>query len=366
MPAGDRRGRGWRRPVQVLLALLTVLALVIGISIGRALSAAGTDSTAARLAEWARGHGLSRLVDRVERVTYQPPATGGRPQAGSPLAHPAVVPARPRVVDLPPIVPVASPALPGEGAWRVMATVHGQPALQVAYLRPDSVHTSFTAGVAWMQPSLLRFVLHPGTQEPGGRAWTVPPAITSAERGQLVGAFNGGFRLDAARGGFFQDGRTAGQLRSGAASLVLTKDGRALVGRWGRDIGPGPAVASVRQNLDLLVDSARVVPGLDANVHSSWGATLGNKLYVWRSGVGQTASGALVYVSGNRLSASSLATLLVRAGSVRAMELDINPEWTSFVTYPPAKNLLPDMQRSPRRYDTTSTRDFFVVLRRAP
>ncbi|MCW2709607.1 MAG: hypothetical protein JWM22_3449, partial [Frankiales bacterium] len=63
-------------------------------------------------------------------------------------------------------------------------------------------------------------------------------------------------------------------------------------------------------------------------------------------------------------SAASLATLLQRAGSVQAMELDINPEWTSFVTYAPSrteKNLLPDMQRSPKRYDTTSSRDFITV-----
>ena len=50
------------------------------------------------------------------------------------------------------------------------------------------------------------------------------------------------------------------------------------------------------------------------------------------------------------------------------MELDINPQWTSFVTYTAAPqvdtNLLPDMQRSARRYDTTSTRDFVAVLRR--
>ena len=46
------------------------------------------------------------------------------------------------------------------------------------------------------------------------------------------------------------------------------------------------------------------------------------------------------------------------------MELDINPEWTSFVSYPETRNLLPDMQRSATRYDTTSSRDFFAVLSR--
>ena len=354
-----RRPRKWR----VLLLVLLAAVLVVAISVGRALAAPGSDSTAARLAEWARGHGLSAVVDRLERATYRAPAVGGIPARTSPLAHATTAP--PVSGSLPPITALASPALPGEGSWRIVTTVGGKPALQVAYLRPDDLHTSYTAGVAWMDPGLLRFVLHPGIEEPGGGPWPVGSSLTAGERRALVGAFNGGFRLDAARGGFFQGGRTVGALRIGAASFVITNDGRATVGQWGRDIGPGPTVGAVRQNLDLLVDGGHVVPGIADNSNGRWGQTLGNKLYVWRSGIGQTTSGALVYVAGNRLSASTLAELLRRAGSIRAMELDINPEWTSFVTFPTETNLLPDMQRSPRRYDTTSTRDFFAVLRRS-
>jgi hypothetical protein len=367
LPAPDQAPREsppWRHRVRRVALLVVVAALlVVGTSLGRALTAPGTDSTAARVAEWARGHGMSAVVDRLERVTYRAPAVGGAPAKTSPLVH---TPAAPPVSGrLQPIIPTASPALLGEGTWRVVTTVGGKPAMQVAYLRPDAVHTSYTAGVVWMDPALLRFVLHPGTVEPGGGPWPVGPSLTPTERPSLVAAFNGGFRLDAARGGFFEGGRTVGPLREGAASFVITSDGRAIVGQWGRDTGLGPAVAAVRQNLDLLVDGGRVVPGLADNSKGRWGRTLGNKLYVWRSGIGQTASGALVYVAGNRLSASSLAELLRRAGSVRAMELDINPEWTSFVTFPAETNVLPDMQRSARRYDTTSTRDFFAVLRRS-
>ena len=357
-----------RRPHRVrwtVLAVIAALALLVAVSLGRALLAPGTDSVAARVAEWARGHGLSSVIDRVERATYSPPAVGGRPAADSPLAQPRTG-VSPGATTLPPVPALASPALPGEGTWRVLTTVGGRPAVQVAYLRPDAVHTSLTAAVAWMDPHLLRFTLHPGTQEPGGGPWPVGPVITRGERAGLVAAFNGGFRLDAARGGFFEGGRTKGVLRDGAASLVLTTDGRALVGQWGRDVGPGPTIAAVRQNLDLLVDGGQVTPGLADNSRGRWGATLGNKLYVWRSGVGQTAAGDLVYVAGNRLSAPTLAELLRRAGSVRAMELDINPEWTSLVLFPQEKNLLPDMQRSPRRYDATSTRDFVTAGRRAP
>ena len=55
----------------------------------------------------------------------------------------------------------------------------------------------------------------------------------------------------------------------------------------------------------------------------------------WRSGVGVTATGALVYVTGPLLTPSQLAQTLARARAVRAMELDINPTWTVLVTYDP-------------------------------
>ncbi len=362
--AGQTRRRGkWR----IVLVVVVVVMVVPGASVARALTAPGTDSTAARLAEWGRSHGLSPLIDQLERWSYQPPKVGGAPTANSPLNHlrpdagvskGTLSPRNPR-----PVVPLASPALPGEGTWRVVAAVGGKPALEVAYLRPDRLHTSYTAGVAWMDTSLLRFVLHPGTQEPGGGPWPHPPYVTALERPLLVAAFNGGFRMNAARGGFFAGRRTVGRLRVGAASLVIHTDGRAEVGQWGRDVRPGPSVGAVRQNLDLMVDGGALVPGLDENNTPRWGRTIGNRLYVWRSGIGQTASGALVYVAGDRLSAATLAELLRRAGSVRAMELDINPQWTSFVLYPAEKNLLPDMVRSPRRYDSTSSRDFITVSR---
>jgi hypothetical protein len=57
---------------------------------------------------------------------------------------------------------------------------------------------------------------------------------------------------------------------------------------------------------------------------------------------------------------------MVHAGAVRAMELDINSYWPSFITYrfPGAKqaaNLLPGMERSPLRYLSPDDRDFFAV-----
>ena len=61
---------------------------------------------------------------------------------------------------------------------------------------------------------------------------------------------------------------------------------------------------------------------------------MGNAIYVWRSGIGITADGALVYVGGPGLNITDLANLLVRAGAVRAMELDINTDWVNFSRLP--------------------------------
>ena len=134
----------------------------------------------------------------------------------------------------------------------------------------------------------------------------------------------------------------------------------------------GRGVTTVLQNLVPIVDNGQPAP--DATYHDSqiWGATLGANTVVARSGVGVTASGALVYVAGPALTARSLAESLQRAGAVRAMTLDINPEWVTFnffahsavnpLLVTPSK-LYPQMQRPANRYlgPTHESRDFFMV-----
>jgi len=343
-------GLRWRDHwlTRAIIAVVVVAVVLVGASVASALSVPGSDSLAARVAEWGRGHGLSGVIDALERTTYQPPEAGGRVAAGSPLtrAGTARSPAGLPPSGLPPISALARPAVRGEGVWRVVAAVGARPALQVAFVRPDAVHTSYTAGLAWMDTSLLRLVLHPGTQEPGGGRWSQPPQLSAADRPAVLGAFNGGFRLDAARGGFLLGGRTAGVLRDGAASLVavrqtLTCWSTAARSRRGWTATPGTGGAP-RSAIDCMCG----VPGSVRQRRGHWSTPLGD-----------------------RLSAATLAELLRRAGSVRAMELDINAEWTSYVLYPTTafpteRNLLPDMQRSAKRYDTTGSRDFVAVLRR--
>jgi hypothetical protein len=224
-----------------------------------------------------------------------------------------------------------------------------------------------------MDTKLLRATLYSGSQIPGGGPFKHTAPIPASASTSLVAAFNAGFLMSAANGGYYTDGRTILPLRSGAASFVVYANGTSTVGQWGRDVTMTPAVVSVRQNLDLLVDNGQPVPGLDSADTTQWGETLGNRVFVWRSGLGVTADGALVYVGGPGLNITDLADLLVRAGAVRAMELDINTDWVNFSSYRPATsagqastangtNLLSNMVGTPDRYfESYWARDFITM-----
>ena len=372
-----------RRIVAVAVILLAAFLLWLAISLGGALTNPALGNTVgARLAEWARSHGGASTVNWIENewYTHHPPPKGGKPPPGS-IRHPVAV-ALPTTAatgpaHLPapgPIIPLASPPIPGEGQWSPAGRpVGGIPAVYVTTLRPDPVHTSYVVGVAWMDTKLLKATLYSGSQIPGGGPFIHTAPIQPAAAASLVAAFNAGFLMPAADGGYYTDGRTIVPLRKGAASFVINSSGQASIGAWGSEVSMAPNVVSVRQNLDLLVDNGQPAAGLNAADTTKWGATLGNAVYVWRSGLGVTANGALVYVGGPGLNITDLANLLVRAGAVRAMELDINTDWVSFASYTPTPvtgaatasngtDLLPNMVGSPARYfESWWGRDFITM-----
>ena len=175
--------------------------------------------------------------------------------------------------------------------------------------------------------------------------------------------------LDA-NGGYWQDGKTAVPLRSGAASMVLSKDGHVDVVKWSA-AAPGPDVAAVRQNLGMLVDHGTISPDVNSTTTRTWGKTVGNPIFVWRSALGIRKDGTLVFVVGASMSVHTLANIVHDAGAVRAMELDINKAWTNFITYShPSKGvavphmLTKDEHPNPYRYLQPSSRDFVAVLSR--
>lgn len=365
--------RGRITPWRVVGAIVLLMLALTGWSAGAYITKPGTDTLAARLSGWARDHKLGVVVNKLEEIQYNlnKPKTGGTPKPiaiASQSPAPSVAPSVPFTPGPARIASQAGPALADEGVWQTLISHRGVPVVRSAFVRPDSQHTSFLTAVAWMDQLHLRFVLHPGTIEPGGSGWKTASVLQPAEFPYLAAAFNSGFKLEGARGGYYSEGRTAKALRDGAASLVIFKNGKASIGQWGRDISMNPDIVSVRQNLDLLVDNGVLADSVDENNTPKWGYTLGNESYVWRSGIGITKTGALVYAAGNALSVRTIGQVLQAAGAVRAMELDINPEWTTYYWFehPPGGPMVPhklaqDMQKPADRYLHTSSRDFVSV-----
>jgi hypothetical protein len=199
-------------------------------------------------------------------------------------------------------------------------------------------------GIAWMDTELLSARLYSGSVSPGGLGYRYTAPVQPGAAATLVAAFNGGFKMRDAHGGYYTEGRLIAPLVRGAASAVVYSNGAINVGAWGTDVRMTRSVVAVRQNLVPMV-AGGAPTALAASPHwRSWGNTCGLTScaasvpgldHQWRSGLGVMADGALVYAQGPALDPLQLAQVLVRAGVVRGMELDINPGWPVFASYRP-------------------------------
>ena len=394
LAAGTRPKRSpwiWRS----IAIVLVIVMIPVGISYLHALQAPGTDSLGIRTVEWVRDHGGNGVVNTIERWWYtnNPPPEGGTPGkievagtkggVGQPVIRSDV-----GVTGIAAPIPVQHLAPPtanrvptpaavveqNEGVWQAAGrTVGGYPAVYTTYVRPNATNTSYYTGLMWLDTKLLRASYVVGLTEPGGGPNPWNSQIPTNLRGTAIAAFNSGFKMDSARGGAWLDGQEIRPLVGGGASFVIKKDGSASVGVWGRDFVMGGDIQAVRQNLELLVDNHTLNPAVREEDTTVFGATLGNKALVWRSGVGVDANGALIYAGGPALSVLSLAKTLLNAGAVRAMELDINTDWVSGYTYVPedvanpssatiGTKLLDNMSRGGDRYFSPGERDFFAFI----
>ena len=372
------RARKIRRRIFRSVALVCLVIFgYVAYTIEPYLTYAGSDTIAARVAEWGRDHHLSWAVTWLENTTYKAPPTGGKlsSQQVKALQGATVSPSQAAREELPAnITPLALGSITDEGVWHpVEYGAAGVPIVEWAGLRPDAQHTSELAYVSWMSQKALSFQLHPGSQQPGG-AFTTPDDIPAGARTNLIATWNGGFKVNPndSLGGYYEDGTTVRALVSGKASEVFYKDGSIKIGAWGRDVTMTPQVVSVRQNLSLLVDTGQVMSVGGSGSGTQWGLTVNNAFFVPRSGVGITAKGDIVYVGGAALSVNTLAQLLKQAGAVNGMELDINADWTSYMYYTvtsgnaanPTPNKLWDFLQPADRYYQPSSRDFVAVYKR--
>ncbi|MHB8449057.1 MAG: hypothetical protein ACYDAQ_01075 [Mycobacteriales bacterium] len=293
----------------------------------------------------------------------------------------------------------ASPVDPGQaptlapGVFAI-GTVGSVPVVTVRRVAPAGPGQG-PISVAVFNSARTRLVLHPGSLAPAagqGKSWVYGPQVSAQERQLLLAAFNAGFKMAVARGGWVSQGRTLVPLVPGAASVVIYANGTTDIGAWGREVpAPNERVVSVRQNLQLLIDGGRaqhIDVTSEAQLEQWWGVAYLGAPLVARSALGITASGSLVWAAGTDITVAALADALLAQGVQRALELDINaPLARGFLYAGPAAitasaplegGMLPlvvgQVQPGPGQppsgalavphctYLTTCSRDFFTVL----
>jgi hypothetical protein len=234
--------------------------------------------------------------------------------------------------------------------------------------RSDPEYPQFVAGVAWIDSSRTRLAYVPGLAEPPAPlAHRGPAEVPESKRSRVVATFNGGFPLETSNAGLIYRGRVKEAMVNGVATVVEYRDGRVDVIPWHHGPGAPANVWFAKQNLPPIIEGGQLSPKLSDG--PEWGETVNNAVRVWRSGVGIDSHGNLLYAAADFQTVESLAKILQRAGAVRALELDINEDWTSFISYRhpgggEPSNLLPEMLRPPERYLTPDERDFFAVYLR--
>lgn len=355
----------WQRARRVLWVAVIVCTLPVVISFTTTMAAPSNTGFTIRAVEWLRDHGAAGIASSLESAYYSAnaPSTGGPALRRLSIRGGRVSAQHPHD-----ITPLISPALSGEGAWVATETWSGaDDPVQITQFRSDPLYPQMVAGVAWIDPRRTRIQLYPGRLEPSVTLPRGPMEVPPSQRSKLLATFNSGFKLSDSHGGFALGGHAYAPLQNGMATFVHYTDGRVDIQDWSAGPGVPAGVDYARQNLPLIVQGGRPNPNL--NDGPQWGLTLGNAIRVWRSGIGIDAHGDLIYAAANNQTVGSLAEILIRAGAVRAMQLDINDYWTTFNSYgsPGAgrpSSLLASMVRPSTRYLSPDDRDFFAVYLR--
>jgi hypothetical protein len=335
-----------------------------------------------RSVEWLRQHHGNWLVDEAEHFYYgwwKALKPGGSqlttlPSVGIPGASPSGPPfsdGHPEASEWPPpIRPVFANPLAGEGVWRPTGpAVDGGPPVLVTTYRPETTYPQVVAYVAWFDHTRTALAYYPGRYEPPRAPIRGPMMVPDDQRYRLLATFNSGFIYSDGLNGSSINGTEYEPLRSGLATLIGYTDGRVDIRTWTGGQNAGPGIAFTRQSLPLIVRRGKLSPAL--NNSTLWGFTLGNAVRVWRTGVGIDARGNLIYAAADGQTVETLARILQRAGAVRAMQFDINPEWPTLITYThqhglDPRKIVPNYQQAATRYLVPDDRDFFAVYRRAP
>jgi len=322
------------------------------------------------------------LSDHLKQIVY---GTIAKPKANifnnEPAANPQVNP-KPTIQSLS-LTTIndtqpSYPLLPGEGQWNIvnLPQFNNQQIMARTFVRPDPDRSYAIVALIQMNMHYLTLSSVAGTYYPGGELGHPGPGVIPASdqaSNNLVAAFNGGFQYMDGHYGMTVGSTVYVPLIEGLGSLIIYKDRSASIERYDSTKTHLIPITSVRQNGPLILDNGQVTADANSGGYAVWGRTTTNSVYTWRSGIGITASGNLIYAVGPSLTASTLAQSLKLAGATEAIQLDINQFWVRFVTFTPttsgnysSESILNTLQNGGPQYLHGYNKDFFYLMMRPP
>jgi len=264
------------------------------------------------------------------------------------------------------------PLFPGEREWDQIYNGTSGALMAKAFVRPDPQRSYAVAYLVKMNMNNLILSAAAGIVEPGGYKNPGPGKVPmdTQNSGKLIAAFNGGFQQKDGHYGMIVGDKTYLPLQKDLATLVAYNNAKPqIINYTGQDLGKD--VTIVRQNGPMLLENSKDVTSSNEWNMQTWGLTTTNSMYTWRSGIGITKDGNLIYAAGPSLVPQTLATALKAAGAVNAMQLDINPVWVRFVIFNNFSNnsykyysLTKDMVNGGSQYLTGYQKDFFYLLKK--
>lgn len=321
-----------------------------------------------------------RYKDEKPKTYWEVPtdAPSAVPVAPSPSASAdaSAAPAEPPPPAFEP--PQPSVATEVDGKWIPMADASGQaPAMYKTLVHPDAKRSFAAVAIVAIERKQIDLHLVAGKTEPASNAVPMdkrPAIVPEADQGELVAAFNGGFKAQHGHWGMMLDGETYVAPRDVGCTVAMMKDGAIKIGTW-KDLQPSEGdMRWYRQTPPCLVENGETHKALEVEYAKGWGAAVGGETVIRRSALGLDATGRfLIFGLGDALTAQSLARAMKAAGAVAAAQLDVNYAYPRFLVYerangeiPKAKSaIIPDIKfRAAEYVGEPALRDFFYLTRR--
>ncbi len=370
---------GWRRAIRwvryfLLFMLFSGVAGVVFVKTNTHAAATITDHVLRPLLGDARVIALERMFfntsDLLERITKS-----------------ADTVTAPQFVDQSPVTTISGGGLDldnipmlhefkpleGEGVWRdrPLPWFPDKEVMAYTFVRPDPDRSYAITTIVQLDARVMDLGIVAGTEEPGGKVGKPGPGKIPKDiidGGKLIAAFDGGFQYRDGAYGMIVGDTTYLPLKNDLGTVVGYRDGSLRIMNYtGQSLGDG--VAFVRQNCPMLITDGEISV-TDPRSKVLWGRLAKGTvdIYTWRSGLGITKEGNLLFAVGNNLTPDTLAIALKAAGAVNAVQLDINPIWVRFNIFEPtvpgkykSTTLTKDLQDGSREYLNGYAKDFFYL-----